>query len=618
MPTQKRFGPNNPLLRRVRRHAAMATLFRAADPAPTHQSGPGNRSTTSPVVQAVIVPQSAAATTAELSVAEASATESSAGRRETFSAAEPPVQRQLSDSLLPAPAAKTPASPAAPSASSPPPESPSSTDEEDESAWRRLQAIFRGHRQKESAETNTAETTAPRSPPPADESPSLSAVQRQESEPPTTEPNTTSSTGRETVSPNRAESRKKTVVSPTSPTAEAPAKQPGTPTPPPRSGTADVQRETADETAVGHGASSGTEPMDTLIDDEAAVKDEAQAGSLSTTSQDASSTVAASSGPDIQRQAQTNRDEAIEVGAAETDTVAAGTVDAAAGSHNAGDETRVTERAGQAEATMATGADLPDAGDLETTIEPAPQSLPLEAVWPVQRKEETVASPPTTDTAATAESSPPPEAQPEEEQVRSALQRVASGQPTHSSVELVAPRRPRPPAPARPRGQTKATPPEASQIEPDSIPASESPGPVPQASETEPGPETADAVPTEIGPLPADLWQLLGQAPPPSQPAADSPETVMRAIETAETTGQASVETSAESVSPPASPPSVQRQAAPVTKAETEPAPGRTEAEAGDKESEPSQVDVDELARRVYSDIKRRLSVEWERVRGRL
>jgi hypothetical protein len=92
----------------------------------------------------------------------------------------------------------------------------------------------------------------------------------------------------------------------------------------------------------------------------------------------------------------------------------------------------------------------------------------------------------------------------------------------------------------------------------------------------------------------------------------------MRAIETAETAVQASIETGAESVSPPASPPSVQRQAAPAAEAETDPAPDRTEAETDDKESEPSQVDVDELARRVYSDIKRRLGVEWERVRGRL
>jgi hypothetical protein len=39
---------------------------------------------------------------------------------------------------------------------------------------------------------------------------------------------------------------------------------------------------------------------------------------------------------------------------------------------------------------------------------------------------------------------------------------------------------------------------------------------------------------------------------------------------------------------------------------------------AVEEEVEAAEVDVDELARRVYSDVKRRLAVEWERVRGRL
>lgn len=63
-----------------------------------------------------------------------------------------------------------------------------------------------------------------------------------------------------------------------------------------------------------------------------------------------------------------------------------------------------------------------------------------------------------------------------------------------------------------------------------------------------------------------------------------------------------------------ASPFAIQRQTedtAPPAGEPASPAAGSAEGPAG-------EVDVDELARRVYSEVKRRLALEWERARGRL
>ncbi len=47
-------------------------------------------------------------------------------------------------------------------------------------------------------------------------------------------------------------------------------------------------------------------------------------------------------------------------------------------------------------------------------------------------------------------------------------------------------------------------------------------------------------------------------------------------------------------------------------------APATADDPASPAAGEASEVDVDELARRVYSEVKRRLALEWERARGRL
>jgi hypothetical protein len=63
-------------------------------------------------------------------------------------------------------------------------------------------------------------------------------------------------------------------------------------------------------------------------------------------------------------------------------------------------------------------------------------------------------------------------------------------------------------------------------------------------------------------------------------------------------------------------PTQVQRQAVPkasTSEAGIEPAP----AEIPGEEQAVPEPDVDELARKVYAEVKRRLSLEWERIRQR-
>lgn len=66
------------------------------------------------------------------------------------------------------------------------------------------------------------------------------------------------------------------------------------------------------------------------------------------------------------------------------------------------------------------------------------------------------------------------------------------------------------------------------------------------------------------------------------------------------------------------SPPSIQRaETGPIESgsASVEP-PVAVGSESRDREGTDDKTDVDELARRVYQDIKRRLAREWERARG--
>jgi hypothetical protein len=133
-----------------------------------------------------------------------------------------------------------------------------------------------------------------------------------------------------------------------------------------------------------------------------------------------------------------------------------------------------------------------------------------------------------------------------------------------------------------------------------------------EASESSP-------VNTAIGPLPADLWWLLGQKPPIA--SAPQPE-IQRTIHADQKLVAPEQSSAAGSQSPvehrvetPPTPSAIQRQALPTDALPTnrqEPAePARAE-KAKHKHAEP---DLDDLARRVYAEVRRRLAAEWERRR---
>ena len=208
----------------------------------------------------------------------------------------------------------------------------------------------------------------------------------------------------------------------------------------------------------------------------------------------------------------------------------------------------------------------------------ATQRLPLQAVWPVQQMEAT-------------------------------------------SIEIIQPRQPRPVAPPSPSLMRKAS--GASET------AARQHGPVQEGRGIEPEANQAvaepDLVETEIGLLPADLWRLVGHATPkhttPHMPdVASAPPTahdetaLMRAASgTLQPRPEPSLAQEATSLM-------VQREALTPTqpdRANAIPTASTAEkVEAGPMEPGPTQtLNIDELARRVYGEIRRRLSIEWERVR---
>jgi len=159
-----------------------------------------------------------------------------------------------------------------------------------------------------------------------------------------------------------------------------------------------------------------------------------------------------------------------------------------------------------------------------------------------------------------------------------------------------------------------------------------------------------ETIPTEIGPLPSDLWELIGHAPP-SQTAdhhrmpgissrteavipyqketSDSQYSEPKSsddhpINQENTIAQRTVETVVSTLSP--SKPSISDesfiQVPEIIQRQSESAPETASTARDDSESSTSapqpgdQIDVDMLARQVYVEIKRRISIEWERMRG--
>ncbi len=299
------------------------------------------------------------------------------------------------------------------------------------------------------------------------------------------------------------------------------------------------------------------------------------------------------------------------------------------------------EEAG-ADAGAEAGADAGAGADTGEKTARLGQRLPLEAVWPVER------SAPPAQTAGPLSPEPteiPARPTPETtagsarlDQLRSRLAQVTPGQGSNSSVELIPTRRPRPAvlhatgladAPAQPAltvEETEVNHPsgfvsgaEAVQNQPSAHPApiSVDPAAVTLQRKTNSSPEAvqsppsgtrslpveppAGLVPTSIGDLPADLWSLIGQPPPPAKipPAPAAP------IQTSPAADQSSQWVQRAEEDAPGAP----------NPAETNDA---TKPVASAADLAPTNApDLDQLARSVYAEVRRRLTLEWERMHRR-
>jgi hypothetical protein len=253
-------------------------------------------------------------------------------------------------------------------------------------------------------------------------------------------------------------------------------------------------------------------------------------------------------------------------------------------------------------------------------------SLPLESVWNVQRIEAShplfrEGTPqPTFDSADVDEdetsmkTSRAPDqklglgpvqlhredGQPDETRIPDSLSIPEQGGEPRKPVEILSPSRPRPP-------QVDLPPAKASIQR--------------QSQDSHASKEVSEASPvnTVIGPLPADLWWLLGQKPPSAVPA--SQPDIQRTIQPdqkqllPEQSNIANSHTPAEQpVEAPAMPSAIQRQMVsnePLQSSQQGPASPTRAEEIGHMEL----PDLDDLARRVYAEVRRRLAAEWERRR---
>jgi hypothetical protein len=329
----------------------------------------------------------------------------------------------------------------------------------------------------------------------------------------------------------------------------------------------------------------------------------------------------------------------------------------------AAEESRPVEYQTADEETLMVSAPALDA-DQEAVVKP------LEKAWPVRQVGAPEPSTPTPEAE-----SPGPSAEPVVQrraaggdasaaQVERALRQVQPSVQSDSAVELVTPRRPRPIisrspkpespkpvaeqppaetlAPAKTSLQTSAQVPDSESLaDTTSVQRSSEEGeegedlPAASAGPTRAPPLGTSMVPTEIGELPSDFWQILGQKPPEQaqqvpkakptngalQRTAASVSDVSSAVAQAEapTYERPSLETF---IQREWSAPAVQRREAPGLRSSQSSIQLQRSAEispdAQESGSSPSgEVDVEKLAEAVYRQLKRRLSIERERGRGR-
>ncbi len=241
---------------------------------------------------------------------------------------------------------------------------------------------------------------------------------------------------------------------------------------------------------------------------------------------------------------------------------------------------------------FAPGIDEVGFDDLMT---PAPENFqpqPLETAWKVERR-----TPPNTSNRQGSDLpvQPPPVAL----EIQKILQETIPGQPTDSPVEALPPRLPRP-----------------------AMPVHQAPSPTIQRTPEEPETETSskptEMIQTPVGPLPSDLWKLLGQKPPEPVQAQVKPSS------TPEPT-TASMSTSASSstnprITPVIAPSNTIQRELDAAADQSSPASRLDSSSERQSEGQPArsgEPDMEELTHKVYAEVKRRLSVEWERLRHR-
>ncbi|MCA9922398.1 MAG: hypothetical protein KC421_08495 [Anaerolineales bacterium] len=266
------------------------------------------------------------------------------------------------------------------------------------------------------------------------------------------------------------------------------------------------------------------------------------------------------------------------------------------------------------------------------------QQAPLQSAWPVESSEQhepaiisRMPEQPTPLPVPSQVEETDPLVHPETETditIRNRLSDVPSEFPTDSAIPVMRPRKPRPQR-VKKTQPSVSTPPEIRQKE-ESV-QDEVPSVLPNEPELavtavqkteiehgathdlplveEKGGETAvsltsqpnNLVNTEIGALPDDLWYLIGETPPqdkdqqpvavpamPSQLAHADPQVIQR---------EPDLETTAANAGPSES------------AVAAEPATPKTEEEI-------KELDLDNIITQVYTQIKQRLSIEWERRRG--
>jgi hypothetical protein len=170
---------------------------------------------------------------------------------------------------------------------------------------------------------------------------------------------------------------------------------------------------------------------------------------------------------------------------------------------------------------------------------------------------------------------------------------------SHALVEILPPSRP------RPAGASLASPRPAVQRQPENMHAAD-------------GIHEPTLVDTAIGPLPSDLWSLLGQKPPVSSGPRDVQRQTPVHTSSAESSGDQETFLHEYSVAPagradrPSHPPAVLQRQAEASLPAT--GPGQEQASlSGAAEEASSEPDLQDLAQKVYAEVRRRLATESER-----